>query len=129
MATTTVQATDYGEMAIAGYIASWTLWVGLMTAAGGETKNGGTEVSAVDYGRKQLTFIVDPLNPDKVVNSGAALAFGTPATNWGDVVELRAYTLETGGDDMLYWTLTEATACDAGAPVSIPINGLSTTVK
>jgi hypothetical protein len=129
MATTLYAATDYGEMAIAGYVASWTLWVGLMTTAGGETKNGGVEVSAGDYARKQVTFVVDPLNPDKVVNSGAALAFGTPATNWGDVVELRAFTLETGGDDMLYWTLATATACDAGAPVSVPLNGLSLTAK
>ena len=129
MATTQGAGTDYGEMCIAGYMASMTLWIGLMTTAGGETKNGGVEVSEGDYARKQVTFVVDPSNPDKIINSGAALAFGTPATNWGDVVELRAYSEETSGDDLYYWTLAAAVACDAGAPVSIPINGLSLTAK
>jgi hypothetical protein len=129
MATTQVCCTDYGEMCIAGYIASMTLYVGLMTTAGGETKNGGVEVSEGDYARQQVTFIVDPTNKDKVVNSGAALAFGTPATNWGDVVELRAFSELTGGDDLFYWTLSVPVACDAGAPVSVPISGLSLTAK
>lgn len=129
MGTTSANATDYGEIMIADYMATLTLEIALMSVAGGETKMGGTEFDAADYARQPVTFVVDPDNPDTLINSGGSIAFGTPLTDWGICVELRAYRTTDYGEDVLYWTLSTPVACDAGAPVSIPINELTERIE
>lgn len=116
--------TDNGEQRTAGYWQSMGYWAALMSVAGGEA-GPGTEFSAGDYGRVAVPWNVDTESPDTVINDLLALEFGTPATNWGTAVEVRLYDDETAGGAWFAYTLDPGVACDAGAPVRIPVGSLS----
>ena len=114
--------TDYGERITIAYLLTQIATIHLMSVAGGETPGGGTEFTAVDYAGQAHTFAVDPGDTSRIINSGGAIAFGTPATNWGSCVELRG---RNGyGEDVMYWTLAPAVLCEQGAPVRIPVSML-----
>lgn len=121
---TTNNLTDNGEQRTAAYWQAQTLWAALMSVAGGEA-GPGTEFSAGDYGRVAVPWNVDTESLDTVVNDAAALEFGTPATDWGTCVEVRLFDAETEGNAWFYYTIDPGVACDAGAPVRIPIDSLS----
>lgn len=84
----------------------------------------GTEFVAADYGRVAVVFTEDGVIAGRFTNSVGALAFGTPATDWGDAAGVEVYDDATAGRRLLRYTVSPAVACDAGAPVSIPIDSL-----
>ena len=120
MGTTTSNSTDYSEQIITAWMAPQIVELGLFSVAGGEVEGAGTEFSAGNYARVPVEMIADPVNTDQSLNSGTAVAFGTPSVNWGDACEIRAFN--SYGQCLYYYTLSPTVACDAGSPVSIPIN-------
>lgn len=121
---TTNNLTDYGEETTARYWQSQTLYAALMSAAGGEA-GPGTEFNAADYERIPVVWAVDSESEDTISNDVSAIEFGTPAANWGTAVEVRLFDALSGGNAWFYYTIDPGVACDAGAPVRIPVGSLS----
>lgn len=123
--TTTGNLTDYGATRVAADVLARVATLHLMSVAGGETAGGGTEFDAVDYAAADPTsaFAVDPLDTTRFLNSEAAIVWGTPASNWGTAVEIRGRNAD--GYDECYWTISPGIECEEGAPVRVPVDGLT----
>lgn len=87
------------------------LWWALYTAAPGEA-GGGTEVSGGSYARVQR----DPLDANWAATSGgngqtsnvADITFPAPTAAWGTVTHTQALDRSSGGNGLLYGTLTNS---------------------
>lgn len=123
--TTTGNATDYGEEILTDYLITQITELGLFSVAGGEDGDG-TEFDAADYARVAVTM-VKQASVDTSANSGGAINFGTPATDWGTCVEIVGFN--GYGYAVAYWTVSPGVDCDAGAPVRIPVSGLTQRVE
>lgn len=89
----------------AAYTAPATIYVGLFTAAPGET-GGGTEVSGGSYARQSSAFTVSGTNPTEASNS-AAVEFPVATANWGTISYIGVFDAATSGNLLAYAELTD----------------------
>jgi hypothetical protein len=99
------------------YTAPATVYVGLFTAAPGET-GGGTEVSGGAYARQAGAFTVTAGNPSEAVTS-AAIEFPAASASWGTVTYAGVFDAATGGNLLCFAELTDPATFTTALPKTI----------
>lgn len=120
--------TDYLENAILNhtlrnvpYTAPAAVYVGLFTAAPGET-GGGTEVSGGGYTRVQATFGA-PSNG--ACSNSAEVLFPKATASWGTVTHFAIFDAATAGNMLYYGALAVAQTVNVDTTVTFEIGTLT----
>jgi hypothetical protein len=101
-----------------------TAWyVGLFTAAPGET-GGGTEVSGGSYVREAVTFTVS----GNLATNSAAVEWPTATGTWGTITDVAVFDADTGGNMLVYASLTSSKTIASGDVLRIPAGDLDVTL-
>jgi len=108
----------------AAYTAPSTKYIGLFTAAPGET-GGGTEVSGSAYARQSMAFAT---SGDTTSNS-SAVEFPTATGSWGTITHVGIFDASSSGNLMVYATLTASKAITTGDVFRVPSGDLDITLN
>ena len=108
----------------AAYTAPGTKYIGLFTAAPGET-GGGTEVSGNGYTRKSIAFATS----GATTSNNAAVEFPTATGTWGTITHVGIFDAATSGNLMVYATLTASKAVASGDVFRVPSGDLDITLN
>ena len=108
----------------AAYTAPGTKYIGLFTAAPGET-GGGTEVSGYGYTRKSIAFATS----GATTSNNAAVEFPTATGSWGTITHVGIFDAATSGNLMVYATLTASKAVASGDVFRVPSGDLDITLN
>ncbi len=101
-----------------------TAWyIGLFTAAPGET-GGGTEVSGGSYVRVAVTFTVS----GNLATNSAAVEWPTATATWGTITDVAVFDADTGGNMLVYASLTSSKTIASGDVLRIPAGDLDVTL-
>lgn len=98
-------------------------WVGLFTAAPGET-GGGTEISGNGYTRESVTFTVS----GNLATNDAAIEWPTATGTWGTITHIAVFDAETSGNMLVYASLTSSKTIASGDVLRIPSGDLDVTL-
>ena len=101
------------------YTAPATLYVGLYTSAPSDA-GGGTELSGDGYARQTATFTVT----GDTASNGAAIEYATATASWGTVTHIGVFDAVSGGNLLVYGTLTTSKLVDSGDVFRIPTGDL-----
>jgi hypothetical protein len=119
--------TDYLENALANhvlrnvaYTSPSAVYVGLFTVAPGET-GGGTEVSGGGYARQAVTFGA-PSNG--TVTNSADVTFPVATASWGTIVAFAIFDAASGGNMLIYGSLTSSKSVGSGDQFKFPAGQL-----
>lgn len=107
-----------------------TVYVGLLTAAPGDTGSGGspsdgTEVSGNAYARQSITTAsgwsaIATTGTDRHMSNGSLLTFPTPTpSGWGTVVAIGIWDASTAGNLLFWCAQTPNKVINAGDAVTI----------
>ena len=107
----------------AAYSAPSTKYVGLFTAAPGET-GGGTELSGDAYARQTMAFTTS----GNTTSNNAAVEFPTATGSWGTVTHVGIFDAVSSGNLMAYATLSASKAIASGDVFRIPSGDLDITL-
>ena len=108
----------------AAYTAPGTKYIGLFTAAPGET-GGGPEVSGNGYTRKSIAFATS----GATTSNNAAVEFPTATGSWGTITHVGIFDAATSGNLMVYATLTASKAVASGDVFRVPSGDLDITLN
>ena len=108
----------------AAYTAPSTKYIGLFTAAPGET-GGGTEVSGNGYTRKSIAFATS----GDTTSNNAAVEFPTATGTWGTITHVGIFDAATSGNLMVYATLTASKTVASGDVFRVPSGDLDITLN
>ena len=108
----------------AAYTAPSTKYLGLFTAAPGET-GGGTEVSGSAYARQTMAFTTS----GDTTSNNAAVEFPTATGSWGTITHVGIFDAVTSGNLMVYATLTASKAIASGDVFRVPSGDLDITLN
>ena len=108
----------------AAYTAPSTKYIGLFTAAPGET-GGGTEVSGSAYARQTMAFTTS----GDTTSNNAAVEFPTATGSWGTITHVGIFDASTSGNLMVYATLTASKAITTGDVFRVPSGDLDITLN
>lgn len=101
-----------------------TAWyVGLFTAPPGEA-GGGTEISGNAYTREAVTFTVS----GNLATNDAAIEWPTATGSWGTITDVAVFDASTGGNMLVYATLTASKTISTGDVLRIPAGDLDVTL-
>jgi hypothetical protein len=103
-----------------------TVYVGLFTAAPGET-GGGTEVAGNSYARQSCSFSVSGTAPTLATN-GSAVEFPTASGSWGTITHIAVFDADTSGNMLAYAELSASKAVGSGDVFRIPAGELDITL-
>jgi len=101
------------------YTAPATLYVGLYTSAPSDA-GGGTELSGDGYARQTATFTVT----GDTASNNAAIEYPTATASWGTVTHIGVFDAVSGGNLLVYGTLTTSKLVDSGDVFRIPTGDL-----
>lgn len=117
--------TNYLENAVLGHVfgaatySKPTIYVGLFTAAPGET-GGGTEVSGGAYARQTTgALTISGTDPTQAANA-ASIEFPTATANWGTVTHMAWFDAATGGNMLAYAELDSTRTINNGDVFRFP---------
>ena len=108
----------------AAYTAPGTKYIGLFTAAPGET-GGGTEVSGSAYARQTMAFTTS----GDTTSNNAAVEFPTATGSWGTITHVGIFDAVSSGNLMVYATLTASKAIALGDVFRVPSGDLDITLN
>ena len=108
----------------AAYTAPGTKYIGLFTAAPGET-GGGTEVSGNGYTRKSIAFATS----GATTSNNAAVEFPTATGTWGTITHVGIFDAASSGNLMVYATLTASKTVASGDVFRVPSGDLDITLN
>ena len=108
----------------AAYTAPGTKYIGLFTAAPGET-GGGTEVSGNAYARQSMAFTTS----GDTTSNNAAVEFPTATGSWGTITHVGIFDAVSSGNLMVYATLTASKAIASGDVFRVPSGDLDITLN
>ena len=108
----------------AAYTAPGTHYLGLFTAAPGET-GGGTELSGSAYVRKAVNFATS----GATTSNNAAIEFPTATGSWGTVTHVGVFDAASSGNLMAYATLSASKAIATGDVFRVPSGDLDITLN
>ena len=108
----------------AAYTAPSTKYIGLFTAAPGET-GGGTEVSGNAYARQTMAFTTS----GDTTSNNAAVEFPTATGSWGTITHVGIFDAVSSGNLMVYATLTASKAIASGDVFRVPSGDLDITLN
>ena len=108
----------------AAYTAPSTKYIGLFTAAPGET-GGGTEVSGSAYARQTMAFATS----GDTTSNNAAVEFPTATGSWGTITHVGIFDAVSSGNLMVYATLTASKAIASGDVFRVPSGDLDITLN
>ena len=108
----------------AAYTAPTTKYIGLFTAAPGET-GGGTEVSGNAYARQSMAFATS----GDTTSNNAAVEFPTATGSWGTITHVGIFDAATSGNLMVYATLTASKTVASGDVFRVPSGDLDITLN
>jgi len=108
----------------AAYTAPSTKYIGLFTAAPGET-GGGTEVSGSAYARQTMAFTTS----GDTTSNNAAVEFPTATGSWGTITHVGIFDAVSSGNLMVYATLTASKAITTGDVFRVPSGDLDITLN
>ena len=108
----------------AAYTAPSTKYIGLFTAAPGET-GGGTEVSGNAYARQSMAFTTS----GDTTSNNAAVEFPTATGSWGTITHVGIFDAVSSGNLMVYATLTASKAIASGDVFRVPSGDLDITLN
>jgi hypothetical protein len=121
-------ATDYLEAALlnhvlrnVAYTSPTTVYVGLFTAAPGET-GGGTEVSGNGYARQAVTFGAP--SGGTCENSAQVTFPAASGGNWGTITHFALFDASTAGNMLIYGALTASKVINDGDVFTFPVGNL-----
>lgn len=106
------------------------LAVGLFTAAPSDV-GGGTEVTGGSYARAALNPLdanwAAPVGGNGVTSNSSTITFATPSANWGNVTHFGIFDAASGGNLLLWGSLTIAKTINQGDAVTFPAGSLTVT--
>lgn len=105
------------------YTSPAAVYVGLFTAAPGET-GGGTEVSGGSYVRKAGSFTVS----GNTATTSAAIEWPTATASWGTITSIGIYDAASGGNLLAYANLSSSKAIASGDVFRIPAGDIDITL-
>ena len=108
----------------AAYTAPSTKYIGLFTAAPGET-GGGTEVSGSAYARQTMAFTTS----GDTTSNNAAVEFPTATGSWGTITHVGIFDASTSGNLMVYATLTTSKTITTGDAFRVPSGDFDITLN
>ena len=108
----------------AAYKAPSTKYIGLFTAAPGET-GGGTEVSGSAYARQTMAFATS----GDTTSNNAAVEFPTATGSWGTITHVGIFDAVSSGNLMVYATLTASKVIASGDVFRVPSGDLDITLN
>ena len=108
----------------AAYTAPSTKYIGLFTAAPGET-GGGTEVSGSAYARQTMAFTTS----GDTTSNNAAVEFPTATGSWGTITHVGIFDASTSGNLMVYATLTTSKTITTGDAFRVPLGDFDITLN
>ena len=108
----------------AAYTAPSTKYIGLFTAAPGET-GGGTEVSGSAYARQSMAFSTS----GATTSNSSAVEFPTATGSWGTITHVGIFDAVSSGNLMVYATLTASKAITTGDVFRVPSGDLDITLN
>lgn len=98
------------------YTPAATLYLGLYTAAPDDT-GGGTEVSGGGYARQSVAFTDTATN---TISNTSAVEFPTATASYGTVTHVGVFDASTGGNLLVYASLTTSKLIDTGDVFRVP---------
>lgn len=101
------------------------VYAALFTVAPADDGTGGTEVTAGDYTRKQVTF--SPAVSGASANTGSLDFVADAASAWGTLVFIGLYNASSAGTYIGGGAISPALVVGIHSPVSVAIGQLSTT--
>lgn len=117
--------TDYLENAVLGHVfgsATYTkptLYLGLFTAAPGET-GGGTEVSGGSYARQATgAMTISGTAPTQAAN-GSVIEFPAATADWGNITHAAIFDAASGGNMLATAALATARNIQSGDILRVP---------
>jgi len=108
----------------AAYTAPSTKYIGLFTAAPGET-GGGTEVSGSAYARQTMAFTTS----GDTTSNNAAVEFPTATGSWGTITHVGIFDAVSSGNLMVYATLTTSKTITTGDAFRVPSGDFDITLN
>ena len=105
------------------YASPAAVYVGLFTAAPGET-GGGTEVSGGSYVRKAGSFSVS----GNTATTSAAIEWPTATASWGTITSIGIYDASSGGNLLAYANLSSSKTIASGDVFRIPAGDIDITL-
>jgi len=105
------------------YTSPSTVYVGLFTAAPGET-GGGTEVSGGSYVRKAGSFTVS----GNTATTSAAIEWPTATASWGTITSIGIYDASSAGNLLAYANLSSSKTIASGDVFRIPAGDIDITL-
>ncbi len=104
-----------------------TVYVGLFTAAPGET-GGGTEVSGNAYARQACPFAAASQGaPSSAVNSGTVTFPVATPSGWGTVTHFAIFDASSGGNMLRHGALAASKTVNAGDAPTFPPGSITVT--
>jgi len=99
------------------------IWIGLFTAAPSDT-GGGTEVSAGDYTRVNITGAFPTASGTGTLSNDVEIAFAEAVNSWGVVNHIGIFTAQTSGTLLWWGALSEAKTISVGSTFKILVGDL-----
>ena len=110
------------------YTAPAAIYVGLFTAAPGET-GGGTEVSGNGYARAATgTITVSGTSPTNATNAAAIEFAAASGGNWGTITHAGIFDASTSGNLLAWAALSTSRTINDGDVLRIPAGDLDVTL-
>lgn len=107
------------------YTAPTTLYLALFTAVTDGEAGTVTEVSGGGYARQTVAFTATTGN---TISNSSAIEFPTATANYGTVTHVGVYDASSGGNLMVYASLTTSKAIDSGDVFRVPTADLDITL-
>jgi len=105
------------------YTSPTTVYVGLFTAAPGET-GGGTEVAGNSYARQACTFGAPSAG---TLSNSADVTFPQATGNWGTITHFSIFDDVAAGNMLYYGALTTSKVINTGDQLKFATNGITVT--
>lgn len=103
-------------------------YIGLSTSAPNVSGGNVTEPTGGDYARVQLSSLAAS-GTAGVVTNNAAVSFPESSAAWGTMTHFVIFDASTGGNLLMYDTLSTARAVEANTIVTIKTNSLTLTLS
>ena len=107
------------------YTAPATMYLALFTAVSDGEAGTVTEVSGGGYARQTVAFTATAGN---TISNTSAVEFPTATASYGTVTHVGVYDASTGGNLMVYASLTTSKAIDTGDVFRVPADDLDITL-
>lgn len=102
-------------------------YIGLFTGTAGtnlENNNISNEVTGNGYLRRTVSFTLAS-GTEGTIKNGAQIVFPTATASWGNITHIAILDASTGGNVLVWGSLSPSVTINASGTLTIPINGIT----